>query len=64
MIAFLVVGLFAAAVLVRWLPRRQYRLPPGPNAIPLLGSVHHLPLEFQEKTFRDWRRIYGEYSFS
>ena len=39
------------------------RLPPGPKAIPLLGNVHQLPMDYQEKTFAEWTRVYGTSSF-
>ncbi|KAI8992776.1 cytochrome P450 [Trametes punicea] len=36
------------------------RLPPGPRAIPVLGNVHQLPLDYQEKTFGEWAKRYGD----
>lgn len=36
------------------------RLPPGPRALPLVGNVHQLPMEYQEKTFFEWGKTYGE----
>ncbi|KAI0351218.1 cytochrome P450 [Trametes cingulata] len=36
------------------------QFPPGPESIPLLGSVHKLPLEFQEKRFFRWGKQYGD----
>ncbi len=35
------------------------RLPPGPQAIPVLGNVHQLPSDYQEKTFAEWTKQYG-----
>lgn len=37
------------------------RLPPGPRAIPFLGNVHQLPMDYQEKTFAEWAKQYGVY---
>lgn len=39
-------------------------LPPGPKGIPLLGNVHQLPAEYQEKAFAEWGRKYGTASTS
>ncbi|KAI0705960.1 cytochrome P450 [Cerioporus squamosus] len=36
------------------------RLPPGPQAIPVLGNVHQLPSDYQEKTFAEWTKQYGD----
>ncbi|OCH85972.1 cytochrome P450 monooxygenase [Obba rivulosa] len=36
------------------------RLPPGPKPIPILGNVHQLPQEYQQRTFGEWGRTYGD----
>ncbi|KAH9886935.1 cytochrome P450 [Cubamyces lactineus] len=36
------------------------RLPPGPKPIPVLGNVHQLPMDYQEKTFAQWAKLYGD----
>ncbi|KAI0363937.1 cytochrome P450 [Pilatotrama ljubarskyi] len=50
--------------LSRWMHGSKHlsraRLPPGPRAIPVLGNVHQLPLDYQEKTFADWAKLYGD----
>ncbi|KAH8107960.1 cytochrome P450 monooxygenase [Cristinia sonorae] len=33
--------------------------PPGPKPLPVIGNVHQMPLEFQEKAFHEWGKIYG-----
>ncbi|KAH9916560.1 cytochrome P450 [Epithele typhae] len=35
-------------------------LPPGPVALPVLGNVHQLPQTYQEQTFAEWGKQYGE----
>ncbi|KAH9929386.1 cytochrome P450 [Fomitopsis serialis] len=44
----------------RWLGRnRLLRLPPGPKPLPIVGNVHQVPAEYQEKTFARWSKEYG-----
>lgn len=33
--------------------------PPGPKSLPVLGNVHQLPGEYQEKAFGEWTKQYG-----
>ncbi|KAI0632690.1 cytochrome P450 [Trametes polyzona] len=35
-------------------------LPPGPRGLPVLGNVHQLPMEYQERTFAEWANHYGD----
>ncbi|KAI0753694.1 cytochrome P450 [Fomes fomentarius] len=51
--------LILCGLLRRWLGKRTSKLPPGPSALPILGSVHHLTLEYQHKTFLAWGKTYG-----
>lgn len=36
------------------------RLPPGPNRLPIIGSVHHMPRELAWLKAAEWRSQYGE----
>ncbi|KAI0724643.1 cytochrome P450 monooxygenase, partial [Fomitopsis betulina] len=54
------------AVLVLALVRRllaqghRHKLPPGPEALPLVGNLHRVPREYQAKTFSEWAKKYGD----
>ena len=56
--------ILSLALLTLKLRTRARRLPPGPSALPVLGSVHHLTLEFQQKRFQEWSKSYGKIDLS
>ncbi|KAI0776618.1 cytochrome P450 [Trametes elegans] len=62
--AAVLVFVLARLVLARWVHAGKHasraRLPPGPPAIPVLGNVHQLPMDYQEKTFAQWAKQYGD----
>ncbi|OCH90107.1 cytochrome P450 monooxygenase [Obba rivulosa] len=65
--AFLTVillGLFCHLAYRKWAGRRALRLPPGPLQLPILGNVHQLPQDYQEKTLARWGRQYGDIVFA
>ncbi|KAI9061910.1 cytochrome P450 [Trametes sanguinea] len=64
---YLLAVLVAGAVLVVVLARRSgtpagggKRLPPGPGGLLLLGSVHKMPVKYQEKQFFEQGKQYGD----
>ncbi|EPT06129.1 hypothetical protein FOMPIDRAFT_1154892 [Fomitopsis schrenkii] len=56
-------ALASLAICVLWFrlgQRDSIRLPPGPSRLPLLGSVHHLPQEYQHKKFFELAKTHGD----
>lgn len=47
------------AACARYCNNDKRRYPPGPPAIPILGNVHQLPAEYQQRKFAEWGRQYG-----
>ncbi|KAI0364042.1 cytochrome P450 [Pilatotrama ljubarskyi] len=53
--------LFILVLVIKTLTREQKkRLPPGPGGLPVVGSVHELPMQFQEKKYYEWSQRYGD----
>ena len=42
---------------------RNLSLPPGPKQWPFIGCLLQMPKVFQQETYREWSRQYGDYSF-
>lgn len=64
--AVAVFGLLSVYLLLQGLLIRQTSvpLPPGPRPLPLIGNVHQLPAIYQERTFREWGKKYGNIIFA
>ncbi|KAI0742416.1 cytochrome P450 [Daedaleopsis nitida] len=59
-IVILGICLFSAVAFFKWPARRKAKLPPGPSTLPIIGSVHHLTFEFQEKLFARLSQRFGD----
>ncbi|CAL1697455.1 unnamed protein product [Somion occarium] len=55
---------FALYKAYRGVASRTLPYPPGPPRLPILGSVHLLPQEYQEKTFAEWGKTFGDLVFA
>lgn len=47
-------------LLSTWYKSRRLCLPPGPSGLPLIGSLHLISDDYQQDTFSEWARKYGE----
>ncbi|KAH9929349.1 cytochrome P450 [Fomitopsis serialis] len=43
---------------------RRLRLPPGPKPLPIIGNVHQVPAEYQERAFARWSKTYGDLMYT
>ncbi|KAI0632668.1 cytochrome P450 [Trametes polyzona] len=61
---FVLIAVVIRAVCTRGFDGDKRRYPPGPPAIPVLGNVHQLPVEYQQRKLAEWGRQYGDVVFA
>ncbi|KAI0655744.1 cytochrome P450 [Cubamyces menziesii] len=62
--AILLAIIVLRATCARFTKTYKRRYPPGPLAIPVLGNVHQLPADYQQRKLAEWGRQYGDVVFA
>lgn len=58
LIVFVLCVVIFNSVYTRWLKIPPH-FPPGPQRLPLIGNIHQIPFEYQQRMFASWAKHYG-----
>ena len=54
------VAVVAGVLVVKYLTRKKYNLPPGPKGLPFIGNVFQLDKTATHNTMTEWSEEYGD----
>ena len=58
--AWMISGTIVIALLLRYLLKPKYKLPPGPKGWPLVGNALQVDITCPHKTLTEWSEKYGD----
>ncbi|OSX58667.1 hypothetical protein POSPLADRAFT_1153045 [Postia placenta MAD-698-R-SB12] len=59
LIVFVLCVVIFNSVYTRWLKISPH-FPPGPQRLPLIGNIHQIPFEYQQRMFASWAKHHGD----
>ena len=60
LVVWTLVGAVVLGILVRYLQRKKYNLPPGPPGLPFFGNVFAMDPDKPHHTITKWSEEYGD----
>ena len=54
------IAVVACVLVVKYLTRKKYNLPPGPRGLPFIGNVFQLDKTAAHNTMTEWSEEYGD----